>query len=216
MDGSRGTTGSAFSSGMSGITSSKPMRHRTYVPLPGRSSRRDLVATIDSASLYASIKLVGSAVPCPGYVEARAVANGCPDERQAERDIDRPAEIDGLNGDEPLVVIHGDVGVAPLPVKKGIGGKRACRVDSGSPRPFDGLGDHPLLVAHTALLAGVGIESAHFDAGDAMPKSVLRARSVTAMQERTLAVFMRPGTSLRGTWIVTRQTLIFRFFIIMT
>ena len=132
--------------------------------------------------------------------QPRAVTDRCPDERQAERDIDRPAEIDGLNGDEPLVVIHGNVGVAPLPVKKGIGG------ETGPSRPFrkPSLFRWPRPITPSSLPSipcspACGLSPHTFMAGDAMPKSVLRALSVTVMQERALAVFMRPGRSLRGT-----------------
>ena len=87
-----------------------------------------LPATIRAATRTASIRLAVSALPLPGDVEGGPVGHAGPDDRQAERDVHGAVEADRLDGDVPLVVVHGDHGVelaAEGAGEQGVGGDRA-------------------------------------------------------------------------------------------
>jgi hypothetical protein len=80
------------------------------------------------------------------------------DNGQADRDIDRVLEVEQLDGDHSLVVVHGDhrIEFAPHgPGKDGIGRDRADAVDTLLLGQQDRRGDDPLLlIAELAVLAG--------------------------------------------------------------
>ena len=70
----------------------------------------------------------------PGDVEGRAVGDAGPDDRQAERHVDRALEAEGLEGDVPLVVVHRHHGVELAgdgADEEGVGGDRPGHVDPG-------------------------------------------------------------------------------------
>jgi hypothetical protein len=52
--------------------------------------------------------------------------------------------------------------------------------------------------------------------GLSMSKSVVKARAVVSMHLKTRSAPIMDGTSFKGTWIVTRDTLIFLLAIIIT
>jgi hypothetical protein len=84
-----------------------------------------------------------------------------PHERQAQGNIDGSAEIERLDRDETLVMIHGDARIAARRMKKGISSnwtfythtRRVCSVDS--------LGYGPFFIAHDALLSGMRVKPAN-------------------------------------------------------
>ena len=84
------------------------------------------------------------------------------DDRQAQGDIHRIVEMQQLQGNQPLVVVHADHRVAgPLnrEVEQGVRAVRSARGDSLLLGRADRRRDQALfLVAEQALLAGVGIE----------------------------------------------------------
>lgn len=75
----------------------------------------------------------GVRAACTGNVESRAMVGGCPYEGQAERDVYPAVEIQGLERDQRLIVIHAKCRViagARFGMKQGIGrqgaGARQC------------------------------------------------------------------------------------------
>jgi hypothetical protein len=95
-------------------------------------------------------------------------------ERQAERDVDAAVEGQRLEGNQRLVVIHGDHGViggARLGVEQGVGRMRTRHGETLGGKLGDGGSDHvELLATDEAAFAGVRIEPRHGDAGRAVPK----------------------------------------------
>jgi hypothetical protein len=88
-----------------------------------------------------------------------------PHERQAQRDIDAAGEVHRLDRDQRLVVIHAEdriVGGARRGMEQRVGGRGPPRIDAVALQHLDRRRDHAaFLVAHRALLAGVGIEGRH-------------------------------------------------------
>ena len=97
-----------------------------------------------------------------GDVERGAVIGRGADEGQAERDVDAAREVDGLDRDQRLVVIHAErriVGRARGRMKQRVGRRGAAHLDAVRAQSLDGRCDHAaFLVAHGALLAGMRIE----------------------------------------------------------
>ena len=108
-----------------------------------------------------------------GDGESGAVVGRGADDRQAERDVDAAVEIERLQRDQRLVVVHAQrhvVAGARVRGEQRVGGVRAGRVDPLGAQRGDGGGDDArFLVAEPAVLAGVRIERGDRDArvGDA-------------------------------------------------
>jgi hypothetical protein len=105
-----------------------------------------------------------------GDIERRAVVDRSADYRQAERDVDRALEIEQLDRDVALVVVHADHGVEPFLlhglVEDRVGGEWALDVDSLLPGIRHGRGDLVLLLpTEHAVLACMGVQTRHADAG---------------------------------------------------
>ena len=118
-------------------------------------------SAIRAARRSAAIRLDGLARPRAGDVECRAVIGRCADERQSQRDVDRPVESQRLDRDQRLIVIHADravVGPARGFMEHGVGGKRASDVDALGAQRCDGRSDDCLILgSERAVLAGMGI-----------------------------------------------------------
>ncbi len=110
-----------------------------------------------------------------GDVEGGAVVGGGADDGEAEGDVDAAVEVEEFDGDEALVVVHGDDEVVVALDgfdEDGVGGEGAVGVDAVLAGHEDGgLDDAFFLVAELAVFAGVGVEAADGDAGffDAEP-----------------------------------------------
>ena len=138
----------------------------------------------------------------------RAVVGRGADEGQAERDVDAFVEVERLDRDQRLVVIHAEdrvVASRAPPWNIGIGGQRAGAVDAlgaRAPRP-PGAMIVDLLAADRAALAGMRVE-----AGDGKPRrGDAEALGKRPSQHPGLALDCRPsnlpGTSFSGIWTVT-------------
>ncbi len=101
--------------------------------------------------------------PGAGDVERRAVVGRGPDPRQSQGNIDPALDIEGLERDQALVVVHADGGIVGRPrrlVEQGIGRVRAGGVDAGLPQRGDrGCDNRILLAAQCTGLAGMGVEA---------------------------------------------------------
>ena len=133
-------------------------------------------------------------------------------DRQAQRDVDRLVEGDGLDRDQRLVVVHGDHRVVvsascgrwnrlSAAIGPSIAMPLCCR--SIDRRPDDVA----ILGADAAAFAGMRVE-----AGDRELRlrrcrsgSAGRARRSCTVSRISLAV-IRPGTSRSGTWMVSGTT----------
>ena len=95
-------------------------------------------------------------------VQGGSVIHGDPGEGQAHGDIHAAFEGEEFERDQPLVVVHGDIGVDPLqvwPREGGIRGEGAIHTLARIPELFNNrLDDLTFLRAHIACLSGVGIE----------------------------------------------------------
>ena len=91
------------------------------------------------------------------------------DEVEAEGDVDAAVEVEGLDRDQRLVVVHADRGVvagARRGVEERVGGVRAGEGEAfGAEAGDDRCDDLELLAAHGAAFAGVGVEAGDGDAG---------------------------------------------------
>ncbi len=94
-------------------------------------------------------------------------------DRQAQRDVHPLVEIERLQRDQRLIVIHAQRRIVALALargEQGVGGMGAGDVDALGAQHGDCGGDDPrFLVADPALLAGMGIERGDGEAraGDA-------------------------------------------------
>ena len=119
-------------------------------------------------------------------------------------------EAQRLDGDVPLVVIHGDDDIklaAAGAREQRVGGQRAGDAQALGARCLDGGHDRVLLlVAEEALLAGVRVEAGHRDArraaGRAPPACAGRGGSSCSTRSRVT----RSGTRRSATWVVTWMT----------
>ena len=86
----------------------------------------------------------------------------CPHEGQSERDVHPAMEVDRLDRNQRLIVIHAErriIGLARVRVKHRVGGQRTAYVDPRSPQLLDGrFDDLDLLPTEAARLACVWIE----------------------------------------------------------
>jgi len=101
-------------------------------------------------------------------VEGGAMVGAGADDGQADGNVDGGIEGEHFEGDESLVVVHGDDDV-PFAVeglvKEGVGREGALDVDAGFLGHEDGGCDDALLfVAELAMLGGVGVEGGDGDA----------------------------------------------------
>jgi hypothetical protein len=108
--------------------------------------------------------------PATGDVERRPVVGRRADERQPERDVHRAMDVGLLDGDQALVVVHRDHGVAARTERReqGVGRNRPECVDSRAAGARDRRGDDALLlVAIDSAVAGVRVERGDGDPRDA-------------------------------------------------
>ncbi len=117
-----------------------------------------------SAVLYASMKLVGSALPVPAMSKpvpwpTDVLMNGKP---RVMLTVLR--EVHRFYRDEPLVVIHGDIRVAINLVKQSIRGKGTFNMYGKRPGSGHGFPDPFLFISNDPLFARVGVQAAHLDA----------------------------------------------------
>src|SRR5581483_3357510 len=98
-----------------------------------------------------------------GDVERSAVVDRRPDDRQAQRDVDRLAERDQLHRNEPLIVVagHHDVELAPGGTNEHrVGRKRPGHVDAARSTGRNRRDDRALLFgAEHAVFAGMRVEA---------------------------------------------------------
>ena len=90
------------------------------------------------------------------------------EDRQTQRHVDPSLEIEQLERNVPLVVIHADDRVESLlphrHVKQGVGGERAFDGHSTALRPLDRRPDFPdLLISEEAVFPGMRIETGNRD-----------------------------------------------------
>src|SRR5262249_37434176 len=98
-----------------------------------------------------------------GNVESGSVVRRRAHEGQAERYVDGLIEVERLDRNERLVVIHAKrriVSFAGARVKHCVGRKRAARLDPQGAQLLDGWrNDAEILISERAVLAGVGIQA---------------------------------------------------------
>ena len=120
----------------------------------------------------------------PGNVEGGPVVDGSADKRKSEGDVDGAVEGECFQGDEPLIVIHADVGVgvlAPRGKESGVRRQWIGDVDALVPGRIDrGLDDGGFLVAEGQL------------------RSRPIASAVSSMTSRMRSVVRNPETSARA------------------
>jgi len=102
-------------------------------------------------------------LPCARKIVGRPVIGGCPHNGKPEAHVYGLMKVDQLDGDQPLVMVHGDHGIEFTlvhAVKQCIGGKGAGH---GIRQAFEALNngsDHvPFLPPEPAFFACVGIEA---------------------------------------------------------
>ena len=104
----------------------------------------------------------GARLAGAGEIVGGAVIDGGADDRQAEGDIDAVLEMQQLERDQPLIVVHADDRIvipARGEVKEGVGAVRAAGGDPLRLAPVDGRCDQPrFLIAEEPPFAGVRIE----------------------------------------------------------
>jgi len=109
---------------------------------------------------------------------------------EAERHVDRAAEGDQLDGDQPLVVIAGNHGVefaAHGAAEDRVAGKRAVDLDAARARRLDGRPqDAVLFRAEQPFLAGVRVQAGERDARtrDAEARELARGQVDDVAEQR--------------------------------
>jgi len=87
------------------------------------------------------------------------------DEGKPQRDVDAAGEVDGLERNERLIVIHAEDGVVAPPrlgMKEGVGGRGTLGIEALGAKRGDGRSDDlDLLAPERTLLAGMRIERRH-------------------------------------------------------
>ncbi len=128
-------------------------RRRHYRPLRARIKRR--------ATATAFAKLLGLAFPLPAMREGRAVVGARAHVRQAEGDVDRLVEVDGLERGQALVVVErdGDVELArELPAEERVRGLASREPGKAAPKRVEDRVDQvALLGPDESSLARVGV-----------------------------------------------------------
>ena len=153
---------------------------------------------IVAARRSAAIRLSGRATPLSRDVVAGAVIGRGPDDGQAERHVDPAEEVERLDRDQRLVVIHAErrVVVPARPVvKQRI--RRGGSVDTESVPAQDvdrGSDDLDLLAPQMPALAGMGVETRDREPRRADPEIVFEPRGGGASATNDSI----DGESLRG------------------
>ena len=114
-----------------------------------------------------------------GDIESRTMVGGGPDDRQAERDVDRILEVERLDRDQRLVVIHAQRRIvigARAVVEHRVGRVRpghspTLRRESGDRRSDD----FELFPAELPTFTSVGVEPGHRESRLSDPKMPLKA-----------------------------------------
>ena len=157
-----------------------------------QAAARWRACAISPASLQRGDQAGGIGLAGAGDVERGAVIGRGADEGQAEGDVDAAVEIDGLERDQRLVVIHAQrrvVTLARLGMEQRVGGEGAAGGDAlrrATPRPparSVSISSRPMVPCSPAC----GLRPATARRGCAMPKS--RASAAAAM---------RPAATMRS------------------
>ena len=103
-----------------------------------------------------------------GQLIGSAMVNRGADDGQAQGDVNRVMKMDQLNGNEPLVMVHGDHRIEfPFvgPMEKGVGRQWANYLKGLSlESPDHRLHELHFLAAEETLLTGMGVETGHPEA----------------------------------------------------
>ena len=131
----------------------------------GRAFTRGSRRAHSPAVRIAAIIAPGSARLLAGNVEGGAVVGRGAHDRQAEGDVDPLVEMERLERDQRLVVIHAErrvVAAPPAAVEHDVGRMRAADVDAFLAQPLDrGDDDVDLLAPEGSVLAGMRVQSCH-------------------------------------------------------